>query len=383
MADILELIKAAVTQVATNDDRPLAEASLEALEAGAGLNPKDMSPEERRKRKQRQNDNDRRSRAARRDREVRLHSYVDKPKTETVKPSILTDVYKRVIVPMRHVIEDTVRAKANRISRHIGPLEVEDVVSDAMERIAIAFAKYEHISVDDMVPVAKDMRDRKSLPRDLDGVAQIMAQTINIQAKKATSQWWRDNPTLSSIEYLGTLERNSAGKDEVVANAAANGDLKIVGWRPPRPGGVDSAVVAHILHGIMTDRRLHDVADIIMGLDEDEEGNLEHRLNTDGTFPWYRYSKPIWLACGLEEAVYKQIPKAKRAAAARKAVENRFTIVQQVMERAYALLTEYEDGISNLFHQTIVPVEIEHEPVAQAPTDKEEVMAALLELLKA
>lgn len=378
MSNILDLIKAAVSQVAAEDDSPLAKASLEDIEAGAGIPAwRDRTPEESRKRSERKRLNDLRSAARRRERTERQVEQTKARQDRIRNPHRLADVYKRVIGPARAVIIDTAQAKGNQIARHIGPFEVEDVVSDAIERVAIAFCGY-NVEVDDMAAVAKDWRDRKSLPRDTHGLAKVMAQTINIQSKKAVSQWWRDNPTLDSIEKLSTLEYNSHGVDEVLSRACADGDLGIVGWRPAGPGQIDSALMQHILNGVLSERKLQDVADVIMGMEEGEDGELEHRLNTDGTFPWYRYSKQLWLACGLDEEVYKKIPRDKRAKAVQTAVRNRFVNVQRAMGKAVALLSEFDTDLNQMREHIVV----ELAPVAQAPEmDAAELMEALMELL--
>lgn len=379
MTDILNLIKAAVVQVTAEEERPFANVSLEDIEAGHGIRAwQDRTPEESRKRRERKRLNDLRSAARRRERTERQTEKVKEREARIRNPKRLADVYRRVIVPARAVITDTARAKGQQISRHIGPFEVEDVVSDTIERVAVAFCGYD-VEVDDLAKVAKEWRHRTSLPRDEAGLAKVMAQTINIQARKAVTEWWRANPTLDSIEKLATLDHNGRGVDEVISHACAGGDLGIVGWRPASPGQVDSALVQHILNGILDARHLQDVADIIMGTEENEDGELEHRLNTDGSFPWYRYSKQLWLACGLDEAVYRAIPRDKRAKAVQTAVRNRFAIVQAVLERAVRMLANLETDLNAMREQ----VAIEKAPVTQVPEmEPGELLAALLELVE-
>lgn len=379
MSDLLNLIKAAVAQASIEDERPFANVKLEDMEAGYGIRKwSDRTPEENKKSKERKRVNDLRSAARRRDREERM-AVTRQAREERIRnPKRMTDIYCRVVTPTQHLIADVARAKGNQIARHIGPYEVEDVVSDTIERVARALCGYD-MEVDDLAKIAKDLRHHKSLPRDMDGLAKVMAQTINIQARKAVSEWWRANPTLDSIEMLATMEHNGYGVDEVISNACAKGDLGIVGWRPSGPGSVDPALVQHILNGILDARHLQGIADVIMGMEESEDGDMEHRLNTDGSFPWYRYSKQLWLACGLDESVYRSIPKKKRAKAVQTAVRNRFTLVQEVLEKAYGLLSEHDTDLNKMRRQVLV----EKAPISQAPTDIEELLEALRELMEA
>lgn len=379
MPDILNLIKAAVAQVATEEDeRPFAKAKLEDIEAGHGIRKwSDRTPEENAKSKERKRVNDLRSAARRRERSERSKVKEDARKERLRDPERMAAIYHRVIAPIRHLIADVARAKGQQISRHMGGFEVEDVVSDTIERVAAAFCGYD-MELDDLAATARELRHHKSLPRDMDGLAKIMAQTINIQARKAVSEWWRANPTLDSIEHLATLEHNGRGIDEVLSHACAGGDLGIVGWRPAGPGQVDSALIQHILNGILDARHLQEVADVILGVDE-AGGELVHRTTTDGDFLWYRYSKPLWLACGLDEAVYKRIPKAKRAKAVQTAVRNRFAIVQKVLERAYGLLSEFDTDLNTMREHIVVT----KAPIAQAPDmSADELLDAIRELME-
>ena len=342
---ILQLIEDALSQSPDGnpDDNPLAKYGLEDLKAGAGVNPKDRTAEEHEAARQRRILNDQRSRAKRREREERQR--VERNETPT-RPADLQTIYKNVIVHMLPVIIDTARAKAQRISRHLGPAPVEDVVSDTIERVAVAFARYD-VETEDMVEVALDMRDRTSLPRDLDGLAKIMAQTINVQARKATSQWWRDNPTTESLDRLATMEYNSHGEDDLLHSAAAKSDLKIVGWRPAGPGAINHNYVAFAIHAIISMRNYDDIADIILGHDEDDEGNLIERMRTDGTFPWYRFAEMLWTACSLDDAVLASIPHDKRGKATQTAVRNRFRLAEQVASEMYRRLSEFDHTIND------------------------------------
>lgn len=377
MTDLMSIIKAAVSQASTNE--VFANVKLEDMEAGYGIRKwSDRTPEENRKAKERKRVNDLRSAARRRDREERLAVTKKEREERSRDPERMTAIYHRVITPMHHLIEDVARAKGNQISRHMGGFEVDDVASDTVERVAKALGGYD-MEVDELAAIAKELSYHKSLPRDMHGLGKIMAQTINIQARKAVTEWWRANPTMDSIEKLATMEHNGYGVDEVISNACASGDLGIVGWRPASPGSVDPALVQHILNGILDARHLQDVADVIMGMEENEDGELEHRLNTDGSFPWYRYSKQLWLACGLDEGVYRAIPKKKRAKAVQTAVRNRFAIVQAALEKAYGLLSECDTDLNKRRHQVLV----EKAPIAQAPdASTEDLIAAIRELLE-
>jgi hypothetical protein len=376
MTDILSLIKAAVAQVAT-DDPVFANVPLEAMEAGHGIRAwRDRTPEESRKRKERKHLNDLRSAARRRDRTERSEAATKERQARIGDPARMAEVYHRVITPIRHLIVDVSRAKGMQIARHIGAYEVEDVTSDTIERVAIAFCGY-NLDLDDLAAVAKEWRHHKTLPRDLDGIEKIMAQTINLQARKAVTEWWRANPTLDSIEKLTTLAHQGYGADNVVNRSIADGDLSIVGWRPTSPGQVDPTYVSHIINGILEARHLQDVSDVIMGMEE-VDGELVHRLNTDGSFPWYRYSRKLWLACGLDEAVYKAIPKDKRAKAAQTAVRNRFAIVQAILERAYRLLADMDTDLNDHRKHIVVG----KAPIAQADFSAAEMLDALRELME-
>lgn len=337
---ILRLIEDALAHDPTTN--PMHRYGLDALKAGVGVQPRDQSREEREAARERKIINDRRSRAKRRDRMQRQEVDTDE---RQIRPADPRTVYEEVMEHMLNVITDTARAKAQRIARHIGQVAVEDVVSDTIERVARAFAKYD-VDVESLRAVALDMRDRKSLPRDLDGLAKVMAQTINIQATKAASQWWRDNPTIDSIERLGTMERNAWGEDELVAHAAAKGDLNIVGWSPAGPGDVDHGYVAHAIHAIIEMRELNEAADIILGHEEDDEGNIVPRIKTDGTFPWYRYCEELWEACGLNPTALETIPTAKRGKAIQTAVRNRFTLANEVCMQMYTILSEFDHDLN-------------------------------------
>ena len=375
--DILSIIRAAVSQASTEvtDERPLSKATLADLEAGAGVPSwRDRTPEESRKRKERKLNNDRLSSARRRERQERIDAATKERQARMRDPQRLAEVYSKVMANIDHLVRDVARMKANQMSRHLGGYELEDIQSDTVERVARKFASY-NMEVADMHKVAKEWRHNRTLPTNLDGLEQVMAQTINIQAKKAVSQWWRDNPTLDSIEKLTTMDYNSSGADAVINRSIADGDLTIVGWRPTGPGKVDPALVQHILNGIIKERKLDAVADFILGMDEDEDGELHYRMKTDGTFPWYRYSKTLWEAMGLDPQVYRAIPKNKRAKAVETAVRNRFTIVQNILERAYYLLSEHQTDLNMMRKHVLVEV------VSQEPTcDLTDLLDALREL---
>lgn len=329
--NIENVVRDILSKVNNSDKgRPLQDATLEELEAAKGITRRrDMTRQEREAHDQR--------RATTRKKQWRKNKRRQEQKeaeTNEVSPARKVAIEAFVLAPIVDLIDEIARMQTRRFNLVLGDVQGEVGIDTYMRALHnIARSKWD---TDVLVKAADHLREvgvtdlyPKDHPEDAQAkvaAAKYLLAVFNNSARNALKHLYRNQPTLKSIEKLDTVLANTRElHDPDMARFKADGGAHLVGWNPPGPGQLDWNSLAMATAAAITERKLDPLAEVLLN---------DEYLRTDGAFMWTEHADKVWRACGLPMGAFNKLPKAKKAAAAKKAARNRFAWLPDMMEAA-------------------------------------------------
>lgn len=332
------LIAAALNSVAAKDsDTPMPRTSEYGIKAGAGLQWRDMTPQER----DRNLDaaKHRRARLAKRiaeqvaDRSATReaeHDEIDALNREVdnldVQDPVRFGRCLNLVARMDRVVTKVAVGKfhhSRRLAR--GAFDKDDVVQHTRIAVALELTKSER-DIDELETAAAVIDHRGCVDYD-DTVphAKWIMGVISNRAKSSIRHLCQMHPTINSIDQLDTMLANIGGVDSLISTCKADHAPGMTGYRFRSPGKMDPLVLAVALDQEITRRHLDDLADII--LDDDKRRH-------DGTFQWSKYHAEVLAACG--EPVRKFESEVLAASYARRAARRSFAWINEFITNVLA-----------------------------------------------
>lgn len=340
---------------------PLHDATQEQLEAGRGLKPADMTPEERHLHKNKLQ----RGRASKhRKGQVLKEEAEGKERTTTLSQAQVKDALD-VTALLAAKIDLVAARRAQKASRLLGTV-AEDATFETFSKvnrsIAGAIARDER-SKEDLLVAAEYLSNEPGIPsvhwRDEPPEhASWLMSVIEYRSRTAIQDWYdHKEPTIESLAY-GDSVIASTHSDDYYDRFCADRQLGIMGARFVRPGAIDPAIVQGIIMGAITERGLDALVELILS-----------NLRSDGYFPWSKHAEDVFLALGLETHWHLLCSKANSPELAgryaRGVARRALAFVLPVMSQATAML---ESGYWTPPDPTKIQFTIAPEPDAEART---------------
>lgn len=297
---------ASIAATRTTDVGPLEKVSLNSLEAGTGLDFKDMTHTER----DRKLDRDRKQRARfakERQRQVTLADGTDVEDEQDYDGerfreamTILGHWYKPIRLIARHHYLRVERYLTDQSNTGRGFGE-NDVTQELYLRLCRQVSRNSEIDMTALAESVELLLDRykgipDDIPRDWPKEAWWLATRANFYARIVLRTMHRKYPTLASIESLDTIYRATGGVDQFIAATKAAHAPSMSGYRFPDPDRFDPTLLAAAIAAEIEWRSLDELATLL--LDEDKRNGrgfkwTEHHEDVYAALPVvYDASKP-------------------------------------------------------------------------------------------
>ena len=350
-----------ITQVLTPaDEHPMDDATQEQLEAGRGLSPADMTPEERRLRK---NQMQRRRASKHRKAQTRKAEAEAKERTTTFQKGDVRNALD-VTALLSNKIDQVVARRAQKASRLLGSL-AEDACFEtfaAVNRsIAGAIVRSERTK-EDLLVAAEYLSQQPGIPSvhwkdDPPEHASWLMSVIEYRSRTAIQEWYAKEPSLESLAH-GDSVIGSTRSDDYYDRFCAKRQPGLLGARWSQPGQVDVGIVQGIITGAITERGLDPLVELILA-----------NLRSDGLFTWSEHAEEVFVALGLAHRWQQIEAKASTpqmaGRMARGAARRALAFVLPTMEQATKML---ETGYWVAPDPTKLQLTVAPEPDAQART---------------
>ena len=359
--NLADIIKVVLAPDPEEQARPHDDATQDQLEAGRGLDPKDMTPEERRLHRNRLQR--RRARAYRKGQEAKAEAERKERGTEFEEGEVRDAL--EITAHLSRLIDDISARRARKAARLIGT-RAEDACFEtfsAVNRSIAGAIKREEYERGQLLEAAEYLSHQPGIPNvrhddEAPDGSKWLLSVIEFRSRSAIQSWYEHEPSIESIERLDTTMA-ATGNDDFFDRFQADTQPAILGARWPQPGQVDHGMVQMVIAGAITERGLDAFVELVLA-----------NLRSDGSFSWKAHAEDVFRTLGLDS--HWQILCARvasedlRGRYARGAARRAIAFVLPAMQQAVKMMEQGawvppDPERMHLAEQTLVP-----EPEAQA-----------------